>query len=125
MGELLHHTIDMRWGKGGDAVPQNCCIPPLQQHTKASPEVVDGFTLVLRARAAPSFLTSRSPAPCHPPNDSAARGMKAMPCLLQTIGQKYRRLELNFDPRKDQTSWNVNLTERILIEYWRKKKSPN
>ena len=39
-GDLLHHTIDVRWGKGGDAVPQDCCIPPLQQHTQASPQVV-------------------------------------------------------------------------------------
>ena len=38
---------------------------------------------VWRASALPSFLTSLSPAPCQPPNDSAARGMKAMPCLLQ------------------------------------------
>lgn len=47
MGDLLHHTIDMRWGNGGDAVPQDCCIPPLQQHTQASPEVVDSFALIL------------------------------------------------------------------------------
>ena len=47
IGDLLHHTINMRWGKGGDAVPQDCCIPPLQQHTKASPQVVDSLALVL------------------------------------------------------------------------------
>ena len=47
MGDLLHHTIDMRWGKGGDAVPQDGCISPLQQHTQASPEVVDSFPLIL------------------------------------------------------------------------------
>ena len=37
----------MRWGKGGDAVPQDGCISPLQQHTQASPEVVDSFPLIL------------------------------------------------------------------------------
>ena len=38
MGDLLHYTITMGWGKGGDAVPQDCCIPPLQQHTQPAPE---------------------------------------------------------------------------------------
>ena len=45
--DLLHYTINMGWGKGGDAIPQDCCIPPLQQHAQASPEVVDSFTFVL------------------------------------------------------------------------------
>ena len=45
--ELLHHTIHVGWGKGGNAVPQDGCIPPLQQHTQASPEVVDSFPFIL------------------------------------------------------------------------------
>ena len=39
--DSLHHTINMGWGKGGDAIPQDCCISPLQQHSQTSPEVVD------------------------------------------------------------------------------------
>ena len=36
---------------------------------------------VCLARAAPSFLTSRSAPVCQPPKVSATRGKKAMPCL--------------------------------------------
>ena len=39
---------------------------------------------VCLARAAPSFLTSLSAAPCHPPKDSTAIGMKAIPWRRQS-----------------------------------------
>ena len=49
------------------------------------------------------------------------------PCKgpYRIIGQKDRRLELDLNPRKNQTSWNVNLTEGNLIEYWRQKSPDN
>ena len=74
-------------GKAGTRFPSSATlprwrrIPNLPQRWEiASPS---GCPVCL-ARALPSFFTSRSAEACHPPKDSATRGRKAMPCLLQS-----------------------------------------
>ena len=41
------NSIYLRWWEVRDSVPQDCCIPSLEQDSQAPPQVVDSLTLIL------------------------------------------------------------------------------
>ena len=43
----LLNSIYLRWWEVRDSVPQDCCIPPLEQDSQAPPQVVDSLALIL------------------------------------------------------------------------------